>query len=77
MYVEGLESADQQPAESHPPIAELICMYGRTPGQIEDLLLAASGALSRTLGFEGNIFMTYREAKSGQVVAGNGIVRKS
>ena len=76
MYVEGANPADVQPDSTHPPIAEMICFEGRSPGQIEELLTIAASALSRGLGIPDNIFMTYREAKSGQVIAGDGIIRK-
>jgi hypothetical protein len=38
--------------------------------------LAAAGTLSRELGIPGNIFLRYEEARSGRVIAGNGIIRK-
>lgn len=75
-YVEGSESPSLQPKETHPPIATLTCFEGSTPEQIERLLLLASETLSRELKIEDNIFIMYQEAKSGQVVAGNGVVRK-
>ena len=75
-YVEGESGADSQPEETHPPIADLICFEGSSPEQIEKVLLAASQALSRELGLGENIFIAYREAKSGQVIAGNGVVRR-
>jgi hypothetical protein len=75
-YVEGGNAADSQPAESHPPIAELICFEGKSAEAIEAILLAGSRALSHGLGIPNNIFMTYREAASGQVVAGDGVIRK-
>lgn len=75
-YIEGTESADKQPEQSHPPIGELICFEGKPAEVIEKVLLAAATTLSRELNIPGNIFITYREAKSGQVIAGNGVVRK-
>ncbi|MCX6125133.1 MAG: hypothetical protein NTV34_10370 [Proteobacteria bacterium] len=76
MYLEGTNPAEIQPDSTHPPIAEMICFEGRSPEQIEELITAAASALSRGLGIPNNIFMTYREAKSGQVIAGDGIIRK-
>lgn len=76
LYVEGSETAESQPENAHPPIGDLLCFEGSTPEEIEAVLLAASKALSDTLGLGDNIFIHYREAKSGQVVAGNGIIRK-
>ena len=75
-YVEGNSSVEVQPKNTHPPIATLTCFEGKSPEKIEELLLIASKTLSKELGIEGNIFMTYHEAKSGEVVAGDGIVRK-
>ena len=75
-YVEGDKDFNVQPKETHPPIAQLTCFEGSTDEQIEEILKVASSTLSESLGLGDNIFMTYHEAKSGQVVAGNGIVRK-
>ena len=75
-YVEGESSPALQPRETHPPIATLTCFEGSNPEEIENLLTIASATLSEHLGLQNNIFMTYQEATSGQVVAGNGIVRK-
>lgn len=75
-YVEGNNSEDSQPENTHPPIGELICFEGKSSEDIEKVLQAAATTLSKELGIPNNIFITYREAKSGQVVAGNGVVRK-
>lgn len=75
-YVEGENEASIQSKNTHPPICELICFEGKSPQVIEKVLEIAASTLSKELGIENNIFMTYREAKSGQVIAGNGIVRK-
>ncbi|MBT4790545.1 MAG: hypothetical protein HON90_03160 [Halobacteriovoraceae bacterium] len=75
-YVEGENEASEQPLETHPPICELTCFEGRTSEEVEKLLEVAASTLSKELGIKDNIFMTYKEAKSGQVIAGNGIVRK-
>ena len=77
MYVEGTNPATTQQNSTHPPIAELICFEGRTLEQIEKLLEIAARTLSHSLGIPDNIFITYREAKSGQVIAGNGIIRRN
>ena len=76
MYIEGNNHADVQPELTHPPIARLTCFEGKSSQEIEKVLSVASTTLSNSLGLGNNIFMTYDEAKSGQVVAGNGIVRK-
>jgi hypothetical protein len=76
-YVEGVNPASQQPTETHPPIVSLMAFEGCEPAEIEAMLTAAARALSETLGIPGNIFIHYSEAKSGQVIAGDGIVRRS
>ena len=75
-YFEGETEALVQPENTHPPIAQLTCFEGSSAEQIEELLKIASLSLSESLDIGDNIFMTYHEAKSGEVVAGNGIVRK-
>ncbi len=75
-YIEGSKSATMQPPLSHPAIAELICFEGKSPVEIEEILLVASKTLSAALGSGDNIYMTYREVNSGRVIAGNGILRK-
>ena len=75
MYVEGSDAAEVQPAETHPPIAELLSFEGRSSEQIAALLVVAAETLSVGLGIPNHIFMTYQEAKSGRVIDGNGIVR--
>lgn len=76
-YVEGDVSSDVQPGNTHPPICELLCFEGKSQNEIEKVLEVAASTLSAELQIPNNIFITYREAKSGQVVAGNGVVRKS
>ena len=77
LYVEGENHVDIQVESTHPPIAELTCFEGKTAKEIEELLSVASSTLSEELGLNGNIFMTYNETKSGRVIAGDGIVRKT
>jgi len=74
--VEGENEATQQQPSSHPPIAQLTCFEGESDQQIEEVIAVAASTLSESLGIPGNTFLTYHEAPSGQVVAGNGIVRK-
>ena len=76
MYMEGDLSVDSQPQGTHPPIAQLTCFEGLTTDRIEKILELTASTLSSHLGLENNIFITYHEAKSGQVIAGDGIVRK-
>ena len=75
-YVEGDEAAEAQPPNSHPPIAKLICFEGKDPEAIEKLLTTTARTLSTALGMPNNIFMEYHEAKSGQIIAGDRVVRK-
>lgn len=74
-YVEGDVEASLQPNDTHPPICELTCFEGKSSEEIEQILLVTSQSLSKELGIGDNIFISYREAKSGEVVAGNGIIR--
>lgn len=76
-YVEGSQSANLQPNATHPPIAELICFEGKPQEVIEKTLTAAATALAEGLATGKNIFVSYQELKSGQVIAGDGILRKS
>lgn len=75
-YLEGDSAALAQPLETHPPIARLTCFEGKSSEQIEKVLIAASKTLAGELELKDNMFISYHEAKSGQVIAGNGIVRK-
>ncbi|MGE0527900.1 MAG: GNAT family N-acetyltransferase [Bdellovibrionales bacterium] len=76
LYAEGENAADRQPDSSHPPIVELIGFEGKSSQEIENILVVAGQTLSKALEIPGNIFITYREALSGRVIAGNGIIRK-
>ena len=75
-YVEGTKSGTRQTLLTHPPICQLIGFEGKTSVEIEEILLVASKTLSAALNIGDNIYMTYLECKTGQVIAGNGIVRK-
>ncbi len=75
-YLEGSNDSDTQPHNTHPPICELLCFEGKSQREIEQVLLIAAKTLSEALNIPNNIFISYREAKSGQVIAGNGIIRK-
>lgn len=74
-YAEGGNAAFAQPEETHPPVCRLTCFEGRTPDEIEHLLRTASRALGTAFGWGDNVFITYHEARAGQVIAGNGVVR--
>ncbi len=75
-YVEGKRSGSIQPLISHPPIADLYCLEGKTPVEIEEILLVASKTLGSALELGDNVHMTYHEVKSGRVVNGGTILRK-
>jgi hypothetical protein len=75
-YIEGADAARSQPGETHPPIAEILAFEGRAPETIEKTVEAAAAALSEGLGLDANIFVYYRELKSGQVAAGDGVLRR-
>lgn len=75
-YIEGEAAADTQPSGTHPPIVELLCFEGKDDATIEKTLITAAKTLSDKLEIPDNIFVNYTEAKSGRVVAGNGIVRR-
>ncbi len=74
-YVEGPNAAESQPNSTHPPICELIVSEGKSPELIEKVLLSAAASLSGTLGIPGNIFIHLKEARFGQVVAGDGVLK--
>jgi len=76
-YIEGSCDSAFQPADTHPPICELVCFEGKNDTKIEEVLLATSKALGEGLGLENNIFVSYREAKAGQAVIGNRVVGKN
>lgn len=75
-YVEGENEVEIQPVLTHPPIAQLTCFEGSSKEKVEKLLEVAAATLTEELGLSGKIFITYHEAKSGEVMAGNGILRK-
>lgn len=75
-YREGKNAASEQPEATHPPIVEILCFEGKAPAVKEAVLTAAAGALTKALGIPGNVFMTYREVRSGEVIAGDGVIRR-
>lgn len=77
-YAEGDVLAERQPDATHPPIVELVAFEGRAPELIESAILAIARVLSRELQIEaGNLFITYREARSGQIFTGGQIKRRA
>ena len=76
LYTEGKKSADLQSDSTHPPIATLTCFEGKNSTQIEEVLMAASKALGDGLGIQDNIFITYQEVKSGEIIVGNKVIKR-
>ena len=76
LYVEGDLAVGIQPKDSHPPIGRLLCFEGKNAETIARTLEAAAAALSQELGIPGNIFIEYAEARSGCVIAGDGVIRR-
>ena len=76
-YTEGETSKEIQPRNTHPPLGQLLCFEGKDSDTIETILSKAATTLSSALGIKNNIFLTYQEIKSGQVIAGNGVLRKN
>jgi phenylpyruvate tautomerase PptA (4-oxalocrotonate tautomerase family) len=75
-YFEGHTSQNRQPLKTHPPICELVCFEGADQAKIERMLVQLSRAMESALHLEANIFISYRELKAGQVIAGNGAIRR-
>ena len=74
-YVEGQNEAFEQKMETHAPICELTCFEGKSPKELEELLEKAASSLGESLGIGSNVFITLNQVKSGQVIAGNGVIR--
>lgn len=75
-YVEGDAAASVQPEASHPPLVRLLCFEGKSEAVIEATLEATAAALCAGLELRGNVFVEYVEARSGRVIAGDGVVRR-
>lgn len=78
LYVEGENPSRTQPVSTHPPIAECIAFEGRSSELIEKVLHTIADVLAEELRMErGNAFITYTEAKSGQVYTGGAVRRRT
>ncbi len=75
-YVEGADPAFAQPKSTHPPLVDIIAFEGKDDGQIAAVIEEISRSLSDSLGLNGNLFITYTEARSGRVYTG-GHIRKT
>jgi len=73
-YVDGREAATRQPPESHPPIARLSCMSGRTPGEIERIVAAVAFELGDAMGLSGNVCVIYEQIPPGRMFDRDSVV---
>jgi hypothetical protein len=75
-YSAGETVAAVQPDSSHPPIVKLTLYEGRTPALIEGAISAIAEELQKSMKSpEKNAFISYLEAKSGQIFTGGQIKR--
>ena len=73
-YAEGENTSKSQPAGTHPPIVTSTAFEGRSPATVRKMILAVVEVLGRELGIEqGNAFVTYCEARAGQIYTGGQI----
>ena len=70
-YLEGSATAAVQPTSTHPPLTRVIAYEGREPEMVSRILAAVAETLVSELGLaEGNAFVTWNEARAGQVYTG-------
>ena len=75
-YKEGPNTAERQPDGTHPPIVRLTMFEGRTQQTIEQAIEKISAVLQDGLGMgSANAFISYYEAKSGQIFTGGKLKR--
>jgi len=75
-FVEGDVPAHRQPKTSHPPVATVTLLEGRSQDKIERVLTTIAEELTQGLGLEpGNAFVSYIEVAKGQVFTGGSIRR--
>lgn len=76
-YASGSDIADFTGSSKHSPIVEVISFEGKPKDSVEALLTSIAETISTETGIDiGNIFITYREVRSGEVFDGGEIVRK-
>lgn len=76
-YAEGSETPELQPRDTHPPLVIVTAFEGREPELVERMLKTVAETLVREFGLgEGNVFVTYEEARSGRVYSGGRILRR-
>lgn len=71
-YAEGGVVADEQPRDTHPPVAEVLA--GARPAEVVDRMLRAVGdTLVAELGLEpGNVFVTFTEVDPARLYDASG-----
>ena len=73
-FVEGETAAATQQKATHPPIVSLTAFEGRSSETIRKMITAIADTLAKHLPIEaGNAFISYIEAKSGQIFTGGAI----
>lgn len=75
-YSEGSDTPTTQPRHTHPPVVTVTAFEGRPPELVERMLRCVAETLARELGLgEGNVFVTYDEARSGRIYTGGRVLR--
>ena len=75
-YAAGELAVAMQPDDSHPPVVRLTLFEGRTPALIEAAINAIAEELQKAMKTsEKNAFISYAEAKSGQIFTGGQVKR--
>ncbi len=70
-FTEGSNTATRQPQATHPPIVHLTMFEGRSPELIERVITTIAAEVQAGLSLPtANVFITYHEARSGQLFAG-------
>jgi len=76
-YASGNITGEFTHNSTHSPIVEVISFEGKPGDSVEALLSSVAETISAETGIDiGNIFITYREVRSGEVFDGGEIVRK-
>lgn len=75
-YAAGGRTAASQPKDSHPILVDLLVPDFNPPETIEKMLKCVAASVSKRVGMpENNIFISVRQARSGQVLDGGEVVR--
>ena len=75
-YASGGETADAQPAHSHPVLVDVLAPDANSEDRLEAMLRAAADAVARAAGVEpANVFVHLHAARSGRVFDGGEIAR--